>query len=85
MMFKDLANALPWMETACKAGKAVVTFVLNLIVTFVLTTNMAQQLRRKALEEDVVNDPLINEPGSSSTHGSAMNRAVTNAMAMSIR
>jgi len=41
MMFKDLANALPWMETACKAGKAVVTFVLNLIVTFVLTTNMA--------------------------------------------
>ena len=29
MMFKDLANALPWMETACKAGKAVVTFVLN--------------------------------------------------------
>ena len=36
MMFKDLANALPWMETACKAGKAVVTFVLNLVVMFVL-------------------------------------------------
>ena len=36
VMFKDLANALPWMETTCKAGKVVVTFVLSLVVTFVL-------------------------------------------------